>query len=244
MQPMGTRELITKARFAEVANVSTAAITKATRPGNGLHKATVGEGRKMRIDPNHPAAKAYLEDRRQKKPAVTVSVNGGEEIPYDEYMDQVEDTIKLVGAGAAKETRKRRSAYNIDPADVPDNMQQFADMTIREVVTKFGTDYRMVDYLRALKEIETIDANRVKNAKARGELVHRDLIVKGVLEPIDSAHRKMLTDGAKTIARRSVAMIGAGKDADELEKFIAEQITSFIKPAKAKIKRALENVDD
>lgn len=220
---MGTRELVTKAQFAIIANVSSAAITKACKPGNGLHKATVGEGRKMRIDPNHPAAVTYLGDGKQKKPRA----------------EDNEVQIKPRGAGAAKESRKGRSSYNIDPADVPDNMQEFADMTIREVVVKFGTDYRMVDYLRALKEIEIIDANRVKNAKARGELVHRDLIVKGVLEPIDSAHRKMLTDGAKTIARRSVAMIGAGKDADELEKFIAEQITSFIRPAKAKMKRAL-----
>lgn len=236
---MGTRQLITKKHFAEIAGVSTAAITKATKPGKLLHKATVGEGTKMRIDPNHPAAKEYRDDRKQKGPKQPGDVT---EPDGPDYSDDVTD-LKPRGAAGAKESRKRLSLYNIDPADVPDNMQEFADMTIREVVTKFGTDYRMVDYLRALKEIETIDANRVKNAKARGELVHRDLIVKGVLEPIDSAHRKMLTDGAKTIARRSVAMIGAGKDADELEKFIAEQVTSFIKPAKAKIKRALENVD-
>jgi hypothetical protein len=237
---MGTRELITKANFAKLAGVTPVAITYATKPSRPLYKATVGEGRKMRIDPNHPAAVAYLNDFTQKKPAVTVSVNGGDGMPYDEF---IKEPAK-VGAGAAKEARKKLSLYNIDPADVPDNMQDFADMTIREVVAKFGTDYRMVDYLRALKEIETIDERRIKSAKMRGELVHRDLITRGVLDPIDSAHRKMLTDGAKTIARRSVAMIGAGKDADELEKFIAEQITSFIKPAKAKIKRALENVDD
>ena len=241
---MGKRELITKAAFASLARVSGTAITKACKPGNGLAKATVGDGRKMRIDPNHPAAVAYLGDFTQKKPPVTVSINGGEEIPYDEFLEQAGGTPKPTGAGAAKESRKRVSVYNIDPADVPDNMQDFAELTIRQVVAKFGTDYRMVDYLRALKEIETIDANRVKNAKARGELVHKDLITKGVLEPIDSAHRKMLTDGAKTIARRAVAMIGAGRDSDELEKFIAEQLSSFIRPAKAIIKRALENVDD
>lgn len=241
---MGTRELQTKAQFAELAGVKPAAITQATKPGKLLHKATVGDGRKMRVDPNHPAAKEYLADRKQKGPKVTVSVNGGEELPYDEYMEQVENGPKLSGAAGAKESKKQLSLYNIDPADVPDNMQDFADMTIREVVTKFGTDYRMVDYLRALKEIETIDERRIKSAKMRGELVHRDLVFKGVLEPIDSAHRKMITDGAKTIARRSVAMVGAGKDADDLEKFIAEQISSFIKPAKARIKRALENVDD
>lgn len=237
---MGTRELITKAEFSKRAGVTPVAITNATKPGRPLAKATVGAGRKMKIDPNHPAAVAYLNDFTQKKPTVTVSINGGEDIPYEEFTNGP----KKVGAGAAKETRKRTSIYNIDPADIPDNMQDFADMTIREVVTKFGTDYRMVDYLRALKEIEAIDDRRVKIAKARGELIHRNLIIHGVIEPIDSAHRKMLTDGAKTIARRSVALIGAGNDVEELEKFIAEQLSSFIKPAKAKIKRALENVGD
>ncbi len=237
---MGTRELLTKAKFATLANVSGAAINKACKPGRGLHKATVGDGRKMRIDPNHPAAKAYLADTKQKKPITVESTPEEEAQEYSELMA----AAKLPGAAGAKENKKRASVFNIDPADVPDNMLEFADMSIREVVTKFGTDYRMVDYLRALKEIETIDERRIKSAKFRGELVHRELITKGVLEPIDAAHRKMLTDGAKTIARRSVAMIGAGKDVDELEKFIAEQITSFIKPAKAKIKRALENVDD
>lgn len=241
---MGTRELLNKTQFSIIAGVSSVAITKATKPGKLLHRATVGEGTKMKIDPNHPAALEYLEDRKQKGPKVTVSINGGEGIPYEDYLEKLENSPKLVGVAAAKEYKKQANTYNIDPADVPDNMQAFAEMTIREVVTKFGTDYRMVDYLRALKEIEVIDANRVKNAKARGELINRELVVKGVLEPIDSAHRKMLTDGAKTIARRSVAMIGAGKDADDLEKFIAEQISSFIKPAKAKIKRALENAND
>lgn len=236
---MGTRELLTKAQFAAIAGVKPAAITQATKPGKLLHKATVGEGRKMKVDPNHPAAKEYLGDHKQKKPVTVVPTPEETEQEYSELLV----AAKLPGAAGAKENKKRASVFNIDPADVPDNMQEFADMTIREVVTKFGTDYRMVDYLRALKEIETIDERRIKSAKFRGELVHRDLITKGVLEPIDSAHRKMLTDGAKTIARRSVAMIGAGKDVDELEKFIAEQITSFIKPAKAKIKRALENAD-
>jgi hypothetical protein len=240
---MGNRELISKAQFAIIANVTTTAISKACKPGKGLHKATVGEGRKQRIDPNHPAALAYLDDRKQKGPKVTVSVNGGEELPYEDYVEQLEAGQKPAGAAGAKESRKRNSLYNIDPAEVPDNMLAFADMTIREAVNKFGTDYRMVDYLRALKEIETIEERRIKSAKMRGELVHRELITKGVLDPIDTAHRKMLTDGAKTIARRSVAMIKAGKDSDDLQKFIAEQISSFIKPAKAKIKRTLENVE-
>jgi hypothetical protein len=226
---MGTRTLIKKSEFAQLANVSPAAIAKACRPGNGLYKALVGTGRKARLDPNHPAAVAYLGDQKQKKP---LDITEEEE----QFSPQLTTT--------AKENKKALSLYNIDPADVPDNMQQFADMTIREVVTKFGTDYRMVDYLRALKEIEVIDERRVKSAKARGELVYKELVTVGIIEPIDSAHRKMLTDGAKTIARRAVAMIEAGKPVDDLEKYIADTISSFIKPAKAKIKRTLESVDN
>ena len=84
-----------------------------------------------------------------------------------------------------------------------------------------------------MKEIEVIEERRIKSSKAKGELVHRDLIKKGIIDPIDTAYRKMLTDGAKTIARR--AAVG------DLEKFVADQIASFIKPAKASMKRALEH---
>ena len=231
MGDMQAQGLITKAKFAGLAGVTRAAATKAARPGGCLHEATVGDGRKMMIDSQHPAALAYLEARR---------------VPGEPELVDTPPTAPVrknkTGSAAAKETRKSAGIYNIDVSEVPEHMQDFANMTIRQVVAKFGTDYRMVDYLRALKEIEAIDSNRVKNAKAKGELVHRDLVVKGLLDPIDSAHRKMLTDGAKTIARRSVAMVGAGKTAEELEKFIAGQISSFIKPAKARIRRTLENV--
>ena len=52
---------------------------------------------------------------------------------------------------------------------------------------------------------------------------------------------KLLTDGAKTIARRGTAMHDAGRDMLEIEKFVADQITSFIRPVKAKVARALRD---
>jgi hypothetical protein len=109
-------------------------------------------------------------------------------------------------------------------------------------VTKFGTDVALLDFLKATKAIEDIYEKRIKNAKASGELVDREQIKIGVFEPINTAHIKLLTDGSKTIAVRTKAMLDAGRDLGEVEAFITKQISSFIKPMKAKVARTLKNV--
>ena len=150
-------------------------------------------------------------------------------------------TPQLKG-GAVQRESKKSGRHDDEPEGIPDNIQLFADMTIREVISKFGTDYRFVDYLKALKEIEMVDERRVKNAKARGELVSRQLIRDGIIEPIDSAHIKLLTDGSRTIAKRVTAMHDAKRDLKDIEDFIKDQIASFIRPAKAKAQRTFKNV--
>lgn len=145
------------------------------------------------------------------------------------------------GHTAAKEARKREAAQEDEIIEIPEDIQEFADMTLRDLVDKFGTDARFVDWLSATQKIEAINEKRLKNATTQGTLVSRDLVRVGVIEPIDAAHIKLLTDGAKTIARRSTAMHSAGRPLDDIEKFVAEQITSFIRPVKAKVARALKN---
>jgi len=144
---------------------------------------------------------------------------------------------------ARRETMKREAVDQDDQIyAVPDDIQAFADMTLRELIEKFGTDLRFLDWLKATKAIEDINEKRLKNAETKGELVGRQLVKHGILDPIESAHIKLLTDGSKTIARRAAAMSGAGRDMEDIEKFVADQITSFLRPMKAKIARTLKNV--
>lgn len=128
-----------------------------------------------------------------------------------------------------------------DVIDIPNDIGAFIDMTLREVIQRFGTDAAFCDWLKATKEIEAIEEKRLKNAQTRGELVSRKLVKIGVIEPIDAAHIKLLTDGAKTIARRSTAMHGAGRTVEDIEKFVSEQMTSFIRPVKSRVAKALRN---
>lgn len=126
-------------------------------------------------------------------------------------------------------------------ADIPDDLRVFLKWTLGDLIEKFGTDVRFGDWLKATKDIEDINAKRLKNAETRGELVARQLVKVGVIDQINGAHTKLLTDGAKTITRRAVAMAGADRSLEEIEAFVIDQLSSFIRPMKAKISRALRD---
>jgi hypothetical protein len=126
--------------------------------------------------------------------------------------------------------------------EVPEAIEAFADMSLRQIIKRFGTEQAFVDWLKAGKEIEAIEEKRLKNAEKKGQLVNRELVKRGIIEPIDSMHIKLLTDGAKTLSRRVTTMHDSGETVETIEKFIAEHITSFIRPVKSKVARALKNV--
>ena len=148
----------------------------------------------------------------------------------------------------AKREKMKQGPPEILPEDpeemlhrIPDDIRAFADMSLRELVVRFGPDTRFYDWLRATKAIEDINEKRLKTAATRGELVSRDLMKTGVIDVFNAVHIKLLSDGAKTITRRVTAMHAAGKPLHECEKFVIDQMTSFIRPAKAKIARALKD---
>ena len=222
-----------KSAYADYVGVSAAAITKATRVGGILHAAMLGK----KLDATHPSAIAYQKEHADE---VTVSVNGGPSVPLEEFNDEL-PTPKPSGH-IAKNAAKKAGVYEEGSFKVPEYIGELADMTLRDLIMQFGTDVRFVDWLKATKEIEMINEKRLKNAESEGLLVSRHLVKVGILEPLNSAHIKLLTDGVKTIARRTVALHESGKDLTDIEEFIADQVSSFIRPVKAKVARALKNV--
>jgi len=157
-----------------------------------------------------------------------------------------EEKPVIRGYAAKNEKRKKAAPETIDPEamllEIPEDITAFADMSLRELVTRFGTDIRFLDWLKSIKMIEDINEKRLKNAVSKGELVNRDLVKLGIIDPIDAAHIKLLTDGVKTIARRATAMHDAERPLDDVEKFVKDQITSFIRPIKSKVARTLKEL--
>lgn len=173
--------------------------------------------------------------------------------PEPEPAEPAEPVAALVphvrGPAAAKAKKKAAAMQSVadrieagpELHEVPDDIEAFADMTLRELIQRFGTDQAFTDWLKATQTIEAINEKRLKNAVTRGELVSRDLVRVGVIEPLNAAHIRLLTDGSKTIAQRATAMHDAGRSLGEIEKFVAEQVTSFLRPVKDKVARALKN---
>lgn len=206
--------LLTRTEFAKLVGVTGATITRHCQ-NTELGKACDG---KM-IDVMHPAAVEYVLQRNQK-----------EKKPH------------VRGTAAALEKKIAEDSGDLIPLEIPENIIRFQNYTIRQIAQNYGNAPRFKDYLAALKSVYDLAEKEVKFAQMQGELVHRELVEQHIVNQFDSAITKLILDGSKTIATRLPAMAAAGATREELEKFVRDQIHSFIAPAKVKIERALKNV--
>lgn len=146
------------------------------------------------------------------------------------------------GKESVRPVRRVLSAPTRDEAglvEIPADIVQYIDMSLREIVTLHGSLPGFVDWLKATKTIEEINEKRLKNAITTGEVVSRENVHRGIVVPIEAAHVKLLRDGCKTMARRVVAMVEGGRGVVDIEAFLADQVASFIRPVKAQVTRAM-----
>lgn len=71
---------------------------------------------------------------------------------------------KLIGNAVKNEAKKLSAIEKLKD-------ESYADMSLRDVVEKYGTDPAFSDWLRATKLIEDINEKRIKNTTSEGELV-------------------------------------------------------------------------
>lgn len=225
------KKLFSRKKFAEIAGVNPSTVSRVS------HTLLKGAFYGKRIDAAHPMAQAYLArkgvDSIDLTDAVTVSAD---ELPPEEL-----EPVQQPSPVRVPTAKQQDARMEIEIPDVPENISHLADWTLREILHKFGTDANMVDYLKAAKSIEEIAEKRLKNAHARGELVSRSIVKNGIIDTLDGAFTRILTDGSRTIAARANAMIKSGDSVSDLEGFISAQLSTFIKPTKSKIARVLRN---
>lgn len=211
--------LVTKSELADRAQVSRPAVTKAIK---GELAGSVVDGK---IDASHPAVTQYVARNlrradRRRAPA-----------PRGERTEELAPSVDT----------------DTPPGDVqkilnglPKDIRELADWSLRKLTEKFGTDRSMAEYLKAVRVLEKVHEQRLKNARDEGTVVSRDLVQRGVLEPFDLCFQRLLADGARAIATRVADMARAGESNEACEAFVSERLTDFIKGTKAAAGRALE----
>ena len=124
-------------------------------------------------------------------------------------------------------------------SSVPESIESFADMTLRELIEGFGTDERFESWLKSLKTIEEIQDRRIKNQAAQGRLISREVVDKHVFGAIEATYVRLLNDTPKTIAGQMQAAVKSGQAIEELETLARDLISAQLKQLKDKAKRGL-----
>lgn len=151
----------------------------------------------------------------------------------------VTKTPHVRGREAAKETKKRSIVGTPLEESGNEDMQIYGNMTLHELVKRFGTDVRFSDWAKAYHTLESIQDKQIKNAVALGELVSKELVKRGVFDPINETVTKLVTDAARTISVRSAAMTLAGQTSPEIEALVVDILQSYLRPLKARMERSI-----
>lgn len=239
---MGNK-LITRASFAELSGVSKPGISKACKAGGKLAPAFDGK----HIDLTHPVAVDYLKGKTAKPPKKTGKSAKRIEAEAAAEAEETEEVINRREIAMAERLSKmvdnETGGLHMPNGEIaPEILDTFLSMTLKDITERFGTDEYFETWLKSVKMIETICAMRIKRAKELGTLVSRKLVFSGVVSPYESAHVNILNDGVKTIVSEVIGKHECGEDRKAIEIWTEEKISSFLKPVKIKVSRAMSDV--
>lgn len=218
--PTKTKRLESRSQFAATCGVSPAAITKACR--NVLSGAKVRD----RIDIDHPAAKKYARAHK-RRPARAQTDPPKPSKPRTRAKKKPPSAVE---SDSAEPTELRSNAFDIN---------DYLDLTLRELLDRFGTERTVKDWLEAAKKIEDVRASRLQSDKLQGKLISRELVKQHVFGWLDAGLRRLVTDSPRTISRRVYAAARAGEPLERAEAIVRELIESQLGPMKANAARIL-----
>lgn len=210
-----------------------------------MHKAVMDNGR---IDSAHYDAVAYLEKhgaeppkpesppkKKQSTPKEKEKTPYGKRGGYAKRRNEIEQApVPDIGSESEPD-------IEAEAGHVPERIEPFADMTLRQLLARFGTETAFKDWLAALKSLEDVREKRLKNMSTEGRLIAREIVDQHVMGAIDEAMTRLLNDAAKTIAAQSQASAKAGNPVEHIQGEVREVMESHIKGMKAKALRALRD---
>jgi hypothetical protein len=217
------KKLLSKADFARVAEVSKQAVGKAMKEGK-LQAAVVGD----RVDMMHPDAVTYLKRPRRG----SVRRASDLETVKQKLTDSSTDPAPTSDGNGA-------SAGELLVTDTGLDISRYADMTLRDLVDRFGSVRALKDWLEALKKIEDIREKRLNNEEVQRQLISRELVKTHVFGFLEAGNRRLLGDTPKTIARRLYSLARSDAPIEEGEKLVREIIGSQLNPQKERVSKLL-----
>lgn len=234
-------QLYSQIEFARMAGVSKQAVAKAC-------KATLAPAcKERRVDADHPAAIDYLARHGAGKPepldrAVRPrSAQGRPNMPTpaaESAHGAPDDAASAATGASATPANDTKDPVRLVSREVR-NVHEIADMTIRQVVAKFGTVTAFKDWLVCLRKIEDVCEKNLRNAEKNGNLISANLVRTHIMGAIEFGNQRLLTDSPKTLARMLYAAAKSGVPIEEAELMVRENISSHLRPVQETAARLL-----
>ncbi len=233
------QRLVSRAEIARLADVSRTAVTKACK--GQLAPACVDK----RVDLDHPAVADYLAAHGKAVP--DAAPTSELEAKPKRAPNPTAPRPKRAKSSSSAPRRRPRKAEKLKADDeelegtADDDIEAYANLTLDQIVRRFGTRTGFKDWLDARKKIADIRAADLKNDETVGRLIERELVKTHIFGAIEAGNRRLLGDTPKTIARRLYALAKSGAPVEEAEAVVREIISSQLKPVKADAARVLRN---
>jgi len=130
-----------------------------------------------------------------------------------------------------------------EQVELPEDIEAVADLTIRQVVEKFGTVTAFGDWLKAMKSIADIKEKHLKNDAALGRVIDKEYVANFMFGAFETSYSQLVNDAPRTICATIVESHEAGESIEVLQQQAQKIISSQIKGVKDKLKKALKNAE-
>jgi len=196
------------------------------KPGGRLHAAMVGQ----KIDLEHKNAKMFCAEFGYVEP----------DIVAERAKAAKAATAKANGAPRYDTAPPRHDTIAPDEYDDDPDAVGFMDMSLRDIVKRYGKQAQFKEYVAAYKILVATQASEEKMARDRKEFCHFSHIERLAMH-IDGLQKMLLTDAAKNIADTAKTLTAAGADDVAVRKAITKVLEQTISMAKSQSDRIIRN---
>jgi len=187
--------VISKAELARWAGVSRQAVTKACKPGALLYDATDSKG----VDVEHPIVREWL------------SGHGVSELPEPgRKADNPASSGKKTARPKTSKTKSPPPPVQTQTAPLPHELKELEDLTVREVVMRYGSVDGFKRFVDSLKNIAEYKHRELRVKQQRGDLIEREKVAGLVFPLIDVAFARLVSDVPESVSKLIVARVESG----------------------------------
>jgi hypothetical protein len=214
--------LISQSELARLAGVSRNTVSRRTSADGPMSDAKVGS----KIDLDHPTVVEWLDGHKVPTDASVMPVKRG---PQPKPISRNPKPPKQP---------KKTTELSIDAiGEIP--IDELEHMTLREIITRFGSINGFKRYLDSLKQIAEIRLKDIDIDKRRGILIPREQVAGSVFPMLEVAFGRLVGDVPTALTPQVIARIESGGDdtALDVQKLIHDANARVLRNVKTSLSR-------